>query len=266
MGQMFNNFLHRSLWLVGLATVSLTAVIHGRKELEPKLIDITSYIFTVSGTFVALVLPGAELAGNLIARRLEYWTGELSKAGTDVEKQRATAGEAVGFFREMKNQAIPAWRGSLYVFCAFLVSALTLLAPHKFQTERYIISSGALLIGISLGFLLVGSFQFFPFAFYVYRLDLLDNTFTMFNEIANWTPPVPAVATSSSSTTTQPPGGPGGVPTGGSIDSAGGVTTGGGSATGISATGGNAEAVPTSSGTTTVPAGSGGGTTGAPSN
>lgn len=254
MGQMLKNFPHRSLWVVGLATAALTAVIDSRRGLDAQLSDITSYIFAVSGTFVALVLPAAELAGNLIARRLEYWAAELSKAGGDIREQKNTAGEAVSYFDEMRNQAIPAWRGSLYVFCAFLASSVALLLPHKFQTCGYVIPSGALLVGVSLAFLLVGSFQFFPFAFYVYRLDLLQNTYSMFKGIADM--PLPA---GEAGTVHPSPGSSGGGPTGSGSAGAGDGAAGGGGVPGGGASGGGTAVEPAAGGTDESNTGGGGG-------
>lgn len=214
MEQMLKPYLHWNLSLVALLTAILTTAIYSRKELDVKLLDIASYIFAVSGTFTALVLPAAELAGSFIVKRLEYWVGELSKAsnqGTqgDAEnkkkEQQDIAKEAIRFFDEVKRHAIPAWRGSLYVFTAFLISSFALVVPYKFQICQYIISSGSLLIGTALGFLLVGSFLFLPFAFYVYRLELLQGTYDMFTRIAAIHPPASADETSPPAPSTPSP-------------------------------------------------------------
>lgn len=174
------SFLHKSLMAVVLVAAVLTALTVDRDDLEHKMTEIASYVFTVSGTIVALVLPAAELAGHFIARRLEFWTEKVSHAESEAKLDNLK--EAVRFFHDAKARAVPAWRGSLYVFCSFVLATVVLFIPPTFSLTIYLykFQVGYAILGGAIAFLLVGSASFLPFAFFIYRLDLLRKTHDQF--------------------------------------------------------------------------------------
>ncbi len=151
-----------------------------KEEIGPKTLELASFIFTVSGAIVALVLPGAELAGHLINKHIGYWNGELAGSANPAK----TAIEANTFLNTVKSKAQLVKRGSVYVFIAFVASAGVLFAPATATFRSEPIYVGGWALGLSLSFLLVGSFLFFPFAFHVYNLKLLKGTIKMFEGIA----------------------------------------------------------------------------------
>lgn len=167
---MGKTFLHLNLLAVGVIAVGFIAL---ALVLEPKpnILNIAPWVFAISGTMVALVIPAAGLAGGLITRIVEYWLKRVADTEEKNRPQKARLG--LEFIKEAKKNAIPALRGSIYVLCAFFLSSIAIFAPRITLCSCTILVDFGLL-GIALGFLLVGAFLFYPFALWAYRLVLLE--------------------------------------------------------------------------------------------
>lgn len=135
---------------------------------DAHLNDIAAALFSAAGTIVALALPAAELAGNAITRVGEYWVDRFANPRKETPNKKRALRE----IKKVKEKAHIARRGSVYVLGAFILGAFSMLTPNA--------SLGSLplayvLVALSGGLLLVGSLLFFPFAWFVYRLDALQD-------------------------------------------------------------------------------------------
>jgi hypothetical protein len=160
-----------SLVIVLLVTLIFIALLCLLKP-DLNLSQISSAILGTSGTIVALALPAAELAGQSVTRTGEYWVSRFAdpeKMGLPPSKKKAL--EEIG---KVKEKALTARRGSLYVLCAFVLSSFALLTP-RFEIGGKVILLDYVLIALAWGFLLTGAALFFPFTWSVYRLDALQD-------------------------------------------------------------------------------------------
>lgn len=132
------------------------------------LSDIAAALFSAAGTIVALGLPAAELAGNAITRVGEYWVNRFANP----EKRTPNKKRALREIQRVKEKAHSARRGSIYVLGAFILAAFAMLTP---QAALGTLRLAYVLVALSCGLLLVGSVLFFPFAWFVYRLDALQD-------------------------------------------------------------------------------------------
>lgn len=172
--KMLKSIRKASLLLAILISLLFTAALCFVKP-EAALSSITAAVFGASGAIVALALPAAELAGNSITRIGEYWLGRFTRSVDGLAlSSRPDKGFALSELGSIKEKALTARKGSLYVFFAFVISAFSLLTP-RLSLFGYLIFTDYVLLGFASGFLLLGSGLFFPFTWSVYRLDALED-------------------------------------------------------------------------------------------
>ena len=136
--------------------------------------DIAMSVFQVSGTMVALVLPASELANNFITK---FSDDLLLKITSQTQVSDETKSDLITkLSEELRANLTPAWRASIYALSSFLLSCVAMFVTAWNVTFRSVsFSWGYFLLGLSLGFLMVGAFWFFPTARYIFRLQLLND-------------------------------------------------------------------------------------------
>jgi hypothetical protein len=156
-----------------VAVVAIAALFTALNR-EANIYDIASSIFQVSGTIVALILPAAELANNFIRVFADDMVIRIVEAESVTPQERIAITTSIA--NELKQHLVPAWRGSLCALYAFLISCVLMFAPLGSLTIRSrAIPIDSLLLGLDLGFIIVGAFLFFPTAWYTYSLRSLEN-------------------------------------------------------------------------------------------
>jgi hypothetical protein len=141
---------------------------------DAKIGEIAMSVFQVSGTMVALVLPASELANNFITKFSdELLVLILAETVSDEKKY-----DAVNRLSDkLRDNLAPAWRASIYALSSFLLSCVVMFVRNMSVTVRSVsFSWGYFLLGLSLGFVMVGAFWFFPTARYIFSLQLLEDT------------------------------------------------------------------------------------------
>lgn len=130
-------------------------------------------IFQVSGTMVALVLPAAQLSNQLITELANAFKLSV-KDSVSAERKRSVFLERGDLLRERMS---PAWTASVYALCAFILSSVAMVMPEVDIPlgDRFALAIDRLALGLSLGFLVVGSLWFYPTAKYVFRLELIGD-------------------------------------------------------------------------------------------
>jgi hypothetical protein len=144
----------------------------GFLELDP---GAGALVFQVAGTIVALALPAAELSNSLFRETEGYIVRAALKPSLATDRLVQVADQSI---HKLRDQLLPAWRGSVFALCAFVLSTLSLLLPQarvRLSGEVYWLPKD-FLVGAALGFLLVGAFWFFPTAYSVFRLKAADTT------------------------------------------------------------------------------------------
>ena len=156
-----------------VAVVAIAALFTALNR-EANIYDIASSIFQVSGTIVALILPAAELANNFIRVFADDMVVRIAEAESVSPQDRIAITTSIA--SELKQHLVPAWRGSLCALYAFLISCILMFAPLGSLTIfSRAIPIDSLLLGLALGFIIVGAFLFFPTAWYTYSLRSLEN-------------------------------------------------------------------------------------------
>lgn len=156
-----------------VAVVAITVLFTALK-MEANIYDIASSIFQVSGTIVALILPAAELANNFIRVFADDMVVRIAEAESVSPQDRVAITTSIA--SELKQHLVPAWRGSLCALYAFLISCILMFAPLGSVTIcSRAVPIDSILLGLALGFIIVGAFLFFPTAWYTYSLRSLEN-------------------------------------------------------------------------------------------
>ncbi len=132
--------------------------------------DLAAPVFAISGTLVALILPAASLSAQYLEPRLTYWTDELLKTDDALEAARA---RGHGEISAMERNVGSLWRGFLFTLVSLPLSAVALFRPDIYF---YGISAEEILVGLSVGILIVAVFSFLPFIWEVLQLDLARET------------------------------------------------------------------------------------------
>jgi hypothetical protein len=144
----------------------------GILELDP---GAGALVFQVAGTIVALALPAAELSNSLFRETEGYIIRAALKPSLATDRLVQVADENI---QKLRDQLFPAWRGSVFALCAFVLSTLSLLLPRaqvRLSGEVYWLPKD-FLVGAALGFLLVGAYWFFRTVYVVFRLKAADTT------------------------------------------------------------------------------------------
>lgn len=140
---------------------------------DSKIVEIGMSIFQVSGTMVALVLPASELANAFITKFSDKLVVLIVGEGVPDEKAIIVIHRLT---KQLRDNLQPAWRASVYALSSFLLSGVVMFVERINVTVRGVsFSWGLFLLGLSLGFVMVGAFWFFPTARYIFRLKLLDD-------------------------------------------------------------------------------------------
>lgn len=141
--------------------------------LEIKAHELASLVFPVAGTIVALALTAAGLASTFI--------GKLSDQMSDVYTSNAFTKEAralaiINRARELKKGIFPAWRGSVFVLCSFILSGVALIVPAGVTTigKRVTLAWDSIFSVSALACLIVGSLWFLPTVRFSFRGALLE--------------------------------------------------------------------------------------------
>ena len=138
-----------------------------------KIVEIGMSIFQVSGTMVALVLPASELANAFITKFSDKLLVLIVDEGEPDEKD---INDIHTLTNRLRENLKPAWRASVYALSSFLLSGVVMFVDSINVTVRAVpFSWGFFLLGLSLGFVMVGAFWFFPTAQYIFSLRLLDD-------------------------------------------------------------------------------------------
>ncbi|QPF72932.1 hypothetical protein G8A07_08315 [Roseateles sp. DAIF2] len=141
------------------------------------LSGLTSAVFQVAGTMVALALPAAQLAhtmvGDVEKQLLHLLDEEAARLATPARRievsRRMTS--------ELQRHMYPAWRSAAYALLSLLLSGLALLlAPTGWHWQPCgpVISFDALLPGAALACLLCAALWLYPTVHYLFRLRSLD--------------------------------------------------------------------------------------------
>jgi hypothetical protein len=158
-------------FLIGL----VTAVVILPYSLKPEaLSSVASTIFQVCGTFVALLLPTAQLAGDRVTGYVNAWV--------KLVRSRDHIPFVLRSFNELERVISISWIGCLFIVCAFLLSTVELFTPgvpaiYPFITKTTPSQLSPLdisLISWTLAFLLVGFALLLPFIRFLYSFGALD--------------------------------------------------------------------------------------------
>ena len=140
---------------------------------DNRLVEVAMSIFQVSGTMVALVLPASELANTFITKFSDELLVKIYAEDVPDEKKLDTINNLSD---QLRDNLVPAWRASVYALSSFLVSCVVMFMSRMDLTVRGVsFSRGYFLLGLSLGFVAVGAFWFFPTARYIFKLELLND-------------------------------------------------------------------------------------------
>lgn len=166
-------FLHFWSLVFVVIIATLLAVIVPALSIGTNIPDIASSIFQVSGTMVALVLPASELANNFITKFSDELLVKITAEEVSAEIKQ---GEITRLSNELRRNLGPAWRASIYALSSFLLSCFAMFVPSINTALGPVpFSFGHFLLGVSLGFVMVGAFWFYPTARYIFRLKLLSD-------------------------------------------------------------------------------------------
>ncbi len=172
--EMLEAFKHwKSLSLIGLIT-SILAFQVPWGVININAPSIASSIFQVAGTMVALVLPAAEISNHFISKLANDLLATIIAERVDDDLTRETVQR---FTKELRVNMYPAWRASVYALCSFILSSMAMISPPKtfpIFSPCLALSVDYLLVGASLGFLVMAGIWFFPTARYAFRLGLLN--------------------------------------------------------------------------------------------
>lgn len=142
--------------------------------LEVRAHELAALIFPVAGTIVALALTAAGLSSTFIVKLSD----QMNEVYDDKKFNKEDRGQAViKRAKALKAGLLPAWHGSVFVLCSFILSALALVAPateFRIAAGRVALMFDALFAGSALGCLLVGSLWFLPTVRFSFRADLLE--------------------------------------------------------------------------------------------
>lgn len=170
MNALVRHLLNLHLLLVCLLSVAVLWLIN-QQEIGREF-EIAGLVFTVAGAIVALILPAAELGGQYVTSRLEEYTDRITHSKK--EDHRDELNEAVQFINEALRKAKPAWKGSMYAFLSMVLAMASIVVPHVGRAA----SLSKVFLSFAVGFLLVGSSLFLPFAYLIYTFrtatDLRD--------------------------------------------------------------------------------------------
>ena len=142
--------------------------------LDIKEQELASVVFQVSGTMVALALPAAQFSYALISE-FERKLGKIFLSTMNDDTRRKELIDEIRF--DLKKHLFPAWRATVYVLVAFILSAAAMILPSTHipigATALYFSIDG-LFASAALGTVLIGSSWFYPTARYAFSLGLLD--------------------------------------------------------------------------------------------
>jgi hypothetical protein len=132
--------------------------------------DFATPVFSMSGTLVALILPAAGLSAQYIEPRVLYWAEVWARAEPNTTGADELGREAI---RAIESVVAPLWRGFIFAFISFPLAAVALFRP---SVEFATFSIEEVLVGASMGFVIVAIFSFLPFVWAILQLHLARNT------------------------------------------------------------------------------------------
>jgi hypothetical protein len=165
-------FIHFGSLFVVLTIATILGLFGLWLNAQTNVSEIAMSIFQVSGTMVALALPASELANNFITK---FSDELLVKILRETAPDKDKADLILGLSEELRNNLAPAWRASVYALSSFFLSCVVMFVPTLGTPTRSLSFLGHFLLGLSLGFVMVGAFWFFPTVRYIFRLELLKN-------------------------------------------------------------------------------------------
>jgi hypothetical protein len=133
--------------------------------------DLATPVFLISGTLVALILPAASLSAQYLEVRLTYWGARLANAKP--EDTVSIQGQGHDEILHMESLVEPLWRGFLFIAVSLPLSALALV---RLDLHIGDFSAEELLVGMSVGLVLVAVFAFLPFTWEILQLHLARAT------------------------------------------------------------------------------------------
>jgi len=177
---LFKSAFHWSVLLavlIGLGFAALTATLESRSD----LVLVSAAVFTVAGAIVALVVPAADLMGQANRSQADYWLKRvLEKQGPDRRKEAKNGAQSL---QEIVEVSTPALRGSCYVFLSLVLSLFALCVPNAIILGIFLLDR--VLLGLSIGLLLIGALWFFPAAARAYRLGTLEKVIRYLDLLAD---------------------------------------------------------------------------------
>jgi hypothetical protein len=166
---------HRPSLVSVLVLTALLAVRTPVGVLKIRADVLAPLVFQVAGTIVGLALTAAGLASTFIVRLSE----QVEEVYVDKNFSKEERGRVlINRASELKDGLLPAWRGSVFVLCAFLMSALALITPAaeiQVVPRLAAVSLDSLFAVGSLSFLVIGSLWFLPTVKFSFRVELLEN-------------------------------------------------------------------------------------------
>jgi hypothetical protein len=135
--------------------------------------QLASFIFGVSGTIVALVLPAAELANHFVTKLADEDLRTVLQADVPIEQKRTTLRTLTKSTRAALD---PGWRAITFALVSFLASALGLILP---KIRIPLMAGSALYLDsvvvlVALGTLITAAILFYPTAHYSFSMGTID--------------------------------------------------------------------------------------------
>lgn len=180
------SFFHWSLVFVAMFAAGFTYLVHAMQDGR----DLATPVFAISGTLVGLILPAASLTAQYIEPRLNFLAEERVKRELDLIKIKE---RGLRDIEAMESVVEPLWRGFVFVFVSFPLSILALMRP---DLHVWSVSAEEMLVGTSLGLVVVAAFSFLPFTWEVLQLDLARATRSKLFAPSASSQPGPAATTS----------------------------------------------------------------------
>jgi len=171
--------------LAGLLAAAFGALALG-KGASFSLSNVALATLGISGTMVALVLPAAELFQKAMEQAIEHQIKQLFAARAEAQEARERQKGALvarGRLQEIKSIAAQAWRGSLYVFGAFVLSVAAMFEPRVALSAGEVLRVDLILLSLALGLLLVGAGLFLLTAHWVFGFRFLDDVLVLVEKV-----------------------------------------------------------------------------------
>jgi hypothetical protein len=180
-----------SLAFVFLAT-TLLSISSPWGFFQVKAHEVASLVFPVAGTIVALALTAAGLASTFIGRLSDQMPDIYAPHPEFTAEARARA--VLHRAEALRKGIFPGWRGSVFVLCSFLLSAVALIMPADPVPlgKGFNLAVDSVFSVSALACLIVGSLWFLPTVRFSFRGELLQQLIRSAEQWRNST--VPTVA------------------------------------------------------------------------